>query len=153
MKIKGEIVKSREVVEVVIPRTNGESLKFKVGGYPLGINRAYDAICPKPLAPFKTINKVGGVVDRVYDYYDSAYGIALDEWQYYFKYFIVYQGMKEDNDVSFDSKCDSLDGIKAFEAELAAAGFSEGDVGIIFDAIKGASNIDPKRVEAAKANF
>lgn len=157
MKLNGKVVAIREVQEVVLDRTKEEDcIKLKVSGYPIGIRRAYEAIMPKPLPP-KVVSKVQRVgksePETTLDYENPDYVKAIAEWYYLDKFFIIYKCLEVDKNLQFDNDCSSRESIHAFAKELSDAGFSEGDLGKIWDAIEAATKVSPKAIEEAKEVF
>ncbi len=157
MKINGKAIEIREVIEVKLNRTNdAHSIKLKVSGYPIGIRRMYESTYQKPMPPKVPtgVQRVGQKEpETVLNYEDPTYVTLISDWFYFQKFFIIRKCLEVDKDAEFDSDCSTMESIKAFEQELHAAGFSEGDLGVIWDAIEQATKIDPKAVEAAKATF
>ncbi len=155
MKINGELVNIREVVEVVLNRSNGSSLKLKVSGYPIGIFKEYLKVSPKPVAPKKPTGKVsvkdGPEVKDDYD--DPAFLAKWEEFTYLEKFFHICKCLEVDNSVKFDANYLTLDGLRKIPDELNAAGFSEGDIGKLLEAIRDATNIEPKAIAEAQATF
>jgi hypothetical protein len=157
MKINGKVIAIREVQEVELIRSKAEdTIKLKVSGYPIGIRRLYESINPKPQPP-----KIATGVMRVgqkepetkLDYENEAYGKAIAEWYYLEKFFVICKCLEVDKDLEITNACDNVESIRLFVKELDEAGFSEGDLGKIWDAIETATRIDPKAVEAAKESF
>ena len=154
MKIRGEKVFVREVVEVEICRADASrSLKLKVCGVPVGFHREYEAMFPKPQPPSTTINRAGKDPEVKKNWDDPKYVALYEEWAFLEKFYTLYHCLAVDTSVSFESKADSPDALRALVKEFKDAGFSEGDVGQIIEAINKATVISPKAIEEAKADF
>lgn len=154
MKINGVVVNIREVVEVVLHRTSGD-IKLKVSGWPIGINRLYMSVFPRPVAPKKATGKVtvkdGPEVKPDYD--DPKYSAAIEEFIYLEKFFMICKCLEVDESIKFEANYNTLDGLRKIPEEMNAAGFTEGDVGAIFTAMRTATTIEPKALDEAAANF
>jgi len=156
MKLNGKVVSIREVQEVRLDRSNSEqSIVLKVSGYPIGIRRAYETVYPKPQAPLvvSTTVRVGKEPEKSVNYDDPDYIKKISDWIYFEKFFIIHKCLSVDSNLIMENDCSTIESIKLFELELLNAGFSEGDIGRIFDAIQTATNIQSKAIEEAKENF
>jgi hypothetical protein len=156
MKLNGKAVAIREVQEVRLERSNSEqTIVLKVSGYPIGIRRAYETVYPKPQAPIveSKIVRVGKEPEKSVNYDDPEYIKKISDWIYFEKFFIIHKCLSVDTNLEMEQSCKTIESIKLFEVELYNAGFSEGDIGRIFDAIQSATNIQPKAIEEAKENF
>lgn len=151
MKINGQIVDIREVVEVVL----FNEVKVKVSGYPIGIRRDYQKVYPRPLAPKKptgVISKKDGPELKP-DFEDVQYVASFDEYVHLEKFFFICKCLEADTSVSFDSDYNTLAGLRNIPGELTKAGFVEGDIGKLINAISGATRIESKAIEEAEGNF
>lgn len=155
MKINGEVVNIREVVEVVFERSSGSSLKLKVTGYPIGISRDYLAVYPRPVAPMQAtgVMSIKNGAEKKANYEDPSFVAAFEEWAYLEKFYFICKCLMVDTSVAFNSDFNRLDGLRAIPNELREAGFSEGDVGKLLDAIRSATSIEPKAIAEATSNF
>lgn len=155
MKINGEQVNIREVVEVVFERSTGSSLKLKVSGYPIGISRDYLMVYPRPVAPMQATGVVSikSGAEKKANYEDPSFVAAFEEWAYLERFYFICKCLMVDTSVAFNSDFTKLDGLRAIPNELKEAGFSEGDIGKLLDAIRAATTIEPKAIAEATANF
>lgn len=156
MKINGEQIQIREVQIVKLHRTNSAGLELKVCGYPIGIQAEYEQLVPKPQPVEKPtgVMRAGKGAETKPDYNDPAYVAAFDKWMYLQKFYYICKCLLAVNtDLSFANDYTKVDQLEKIPSELNEAGFSEGDVGIILEAIKNATHIDPKAIEEAKASL
>lgn len=155
MKINGEKISIREVVTVELHRNSGSSLKLKVCGYPIGIAREYLQIYPTPVPPSKStgVTTVKNGAETKPDYDDPAFTKAYAEYVWLEKFFHICKCLEADETVKFDSDYTTLGGLRNIPKELNEAGFSEGDIGKILEAINSATRIEPKAVEKAAELF
>lgn len=155
MKINGEKVSIREVIEVEISRNNASSLKLKVCGYPIGIAREYLKVFPTPVPPNKStgVTTVKSGVETKPDYDDPEFVKAYAEFVWLEKFFHICKCLEVDESIKFDSDYTTLVGLRNIPKELNEAGFSEGDIGKILGAINAATIIEPKAVEKAAELF
>lgn len=155
MKINGEVVNIREVVEVVFARNNGTSLKLKVSGYPIGISRDYLTVYPRPVAPIVATGVVSVKTgpEKKPNYEDPAFVAAYEEYVYLEKFYFICKCLSVDTSVAFNADFNTLAGLRAIPNELKEAGFSEGDIGKLLEAIRSATNIEAKAIEEATSNF
>ncbi len=156
MKINGELVQIREVRVVKLHRSQGSGLEIKVCGYPIGIQQEYEALNPKPLPEQKPtgMNRVGKGAEMKADYDDPKYVAAFDKWLWLQKFYYLCKCISSVNpDLTLDNDYTTVAGLEKIPSELNAAGFSEGDIGTLIEAIKDATQIDPKAIEEAKASL
>jgi hypothetical protein len=155
MKINGEVVNIREVVEVVFNRNNGTTLKLKVSGYPIGISRDYLMVYPRPVAPVVATGVVSVKTgpEKKPNYEDPTFVAAYEEYVYLEKFYFICKCLSVDTSVSFNADFNTLAGLRAIPNELKEAGFSEGDIGKLLEAIRSATNIEAKAIEEATSNF
>ena len=156
MKIKGETIQIREVVEVVLKSGNGsDRLKLKVCGYPIGIQNEYETLNPKPPVPEKATGKmiVGKGEEKKPDYTDAAWNKAYDKWTLLQQLYYLCKCVCSVNEITFESDWNTLAGLEKIPDELNAAGFSAGDIGVILEAIRGATTIEPKAIAEAAASL
>ena len=150
MKFKSATLNVRETVSVFLRKT----LSITVGSLPMGIDREFQAIWPKPTAPYKEVSKVGQPTAREYNYDDAVFSKQYDEWVYHRNIYYFWRCIDGiDSDISFDNKCDAVPGILAVAAELKVAGFSDLDIGVVLKAASKISTVSEEDVATAKQSF
>lgn len=154
MKLNGQPVSVREVREVTLTRSDGKSITLKICGYPIGINRDYATIFPKPKPPYTEVNKAGRLdKDKVYNLDDPKWEKDIADWNYLLTFYIIWRGLSCDANISFESNVVDRAGLESLVKEFFDAGFSEGDIGYLLGQINDASTVTPKEVDKALDSF
>lgn len=169
MKIKG-FDKAKITDEVVLPRGKGTPLTIKIQALPIGTDDRGAALFPRPTPPERPVikskpkvegaaplyeyNDDGSVMKRI-DAQDPEYLAALKERARGFGAFILYHGIADEK-VSWETPV--MDAKPAFYhaiyKEMEDSGlFLFGDGAILVESILTLSNMDKKKVEAAKRDF
>lgn len=152
MKLKGAPFPPQELLTVKLPR--GDTfIEVKVSGFPLGVNRDYAKLWPRPIPPSTTFNAVGKPPEQIANLDDPAWMKEMADWRYHNNIYVVYRALLGSGEVTFDAKPDGREGIIALVAELHTSGLSEGDIGIILEGVRAASHIDDAKIQAEKRTF
>ena len=77
MKIKGQAV-VREYAVVSLPRYTGD-IKLKVSSVPMGLQRMYETINPKPTPPVTVTQRIGKPAEKDADYDDPSFVKLFNE--------------------------------------------------------------------------
>ncbi len=155
MKIAGKPVQIREVVIVKLNRKSCAPIELKVSGFPIGIRKDYELVYPKPVAPQKATGKVSVATgpEMRADFDDPAYVKAFNDWIFLEKYFYLYHCLQVADNLTFDSNVSTLEGLRKIPEEFKAAGFSEGDIGKLFEGMNSATDIKAEDLIKAEGNF
>ncbi len=155
MKLNGTNIAIREVVDVVLARKGVAPITLRVTGFPVGIQRAYEVVNPRPTPPTKSTGistvRGGEKVEKNYD--DPNYLAAFDEWLHLQKFFYLYHCLGVTEGLVFENSADTVVGLRAIAKEFEHAGFSEGDIGQLMSAINAATHIESSEIAEAKKTF
>lgn len=150
MKFKSATLNVRETVDVVIR----SDVTLKVGSLPMGIEREFQNVWPKPTAPFKEIAKVGQPTVKDFNYDDPTFSKQYDDWVYHRNVYYFWRCIEGiDPNVQFASRGDSENGLRAVADELKEAGFSDLDLASVLKASARISTVSEEDVKTAKASF
>jgi hypothetical protein len=150
MKFKSATLNVRETTVVKLRA----GLELTIASLPMGVEREFQAIFPKPQAPFKEIARVGQSPLREYNYEDSDFDAKFSEWislrGIYYIWRCIY---KIDANVEFEFTGETIDGIRGVANEFKYAGFTDNDLAVILRAVHKLSSISEQDLEDAKKSF
>lgn len=150
MKFKSATLSIRETTEVVIRA----DLTIKVGSLPMGIEREYQSVWPKPSPPFTEINKVGQAPTKNYDYDDAVFVKAYTDWEYHRNVYYVWRCIHGvDISIEFEFSGETEIGIRGIANEIKLAGFSDMDLASILKTCQRISIVSQEDIDKAKASF
>lgn len=152
MKLKGNALSIREYTNVTIPRYSGD-ITLKVAAIPMGLQRLYEQINPKPLPPITVTQRMGKPAEKEPDFDNPEYVRAFTEWSFLKNIYVFYYILKVDESVSFDNEPKDLASLRKLEEEIRNAGISDGDMALIMQKSAEAANLSPRDVEEAKAGL
>lgn len=150
MKFKSATLNVRETTTVTLRK----GLTVTIGSLPMGVEREFQAIYPKPQAPFKEIARVGQAPIKEYNYDDPVFESAFNEWVAHRGIYYVWRCIYGiDKDVEFEFTCETLEGVKGVAQEFKMAGFSDNDIATILRAVHKLSAVSEQDLEEAKKSF
>lgn len=153
MKLKGATLTVREVYTIELRRLK-EPLKVKLASTPFGINADYDAIFPKPSAPFTTHVVKGAAPEKVYDYTNGDFVKEFDEYQRLKNIYVFYRVISDaKSDMTFDTDVRTKSDLLKVADEIREAGFSDGDIQKVNKAAAAAANITDEDIKQAEGSF
>lgn len=145
--------------QVILPRPNDEkgqpqAVLLTVAALPLGWKRRLEAFYPEPAPPTVPVSK-NGELAHVPQYHDPAFRAAWRERKELESFFMLWLALKGAPEIQPPPPTciDNLPALSAFRTSCEGSGLSEGDLGLLFDAILQVSNLDSKEVELRRAGF
>lgn len=166
VKILGQEPQSDFTVTRSFPRPDGSQLTLKLAPLPLGFqSRLLARGITAPTPPQRVARDSNGrpVKDReglavlVKDEHDAQYLAAMTDYQQQLAVLMVYEGVRHDADVSFESQPPDNENWKSFAEELCrefeAAGWSLGDLTKVCEEICRVSNLLDDHLREAEQVF
>lgn len=153
MKFKGADLAIRDAVNVVLPRQSRESITLRVSAIPMGMQKDYNLVYPRPLPPVNITIKAGGKQEREENWEDETFLKSFNEWKYLQNIYTFYRVLENDPNVAFINKPVNVATLRLLEEELATAGISDGDIAIILQQSAVISNITDEAISTSKASF
>lgn len=165
MKIAGYENVGLPVSRIILPREGDTpDISMRVQAMPIGVDELVEELFPSPRPAIKyAMNAKGGVLrdqagnpiqteDRGAEFQKAEAKASRYQMLYY-----IWRGLSGGGDVEFDAEPEGDKPDKAFmdkiQAELQAAGLTQGDFKRLVDGVLAASNFDPKEIDSAKADF
>lgn len=150
MKFKSATLNVRETTTLIL-RTGVE---LTVGSLPMGIEREYQSIWPKPTAPYKEINKVGQAAVKDYNYDDPDFDKAFNDWTHHRSIYYMWRCIYGiDANITFEFDGTTKQGLVGVSEEFKLAGFSDMDISAILKAVQSISVISEDTLQAARKSF
>jgi hypothetical protein len=149
MKFKGATLNVREFTNVALRK----NLAIKVGAMPLGIEKEYTQIYPRPTPPSKTIHSVGKAPTKVVDDEDETYLALHKDWFTLRSFYVFWSVIKDDEDLTFDNPPTSINALKSFEQELKAHGINDEDIKKVINTAFDLTKITDADIEDTKKSF
>lgn len=153
MKIQNKAISHYASKELVFPRANDESFKLIVRSVPIGWQRGYEAINPRPSVPMGPIIATNSGAKSEPNFNDVKFLAALSDWQTKETYYLVYLLVKDTPGLVFDSPPVSVDAFDKFITELANSGISEMELAAIAQAGHEISRASAEEVAKAREGF
>jgi hypothetical protein len=153
VKFQGKDLSIRDYIKVRIPRTNCPSIELRVNALPIGIQRDFQSLCPRPIAPFVIKNIKGQGEKKESDYDNPQFLADLADYNDLQRYYMLYVALKDNPELEFNFVPKDVMSLKNFRQEVKDAGFTEGDANIILNASAKVSNITDEDVNKAQETF
>ena len=161
-----------DTMDLVLERRNGDDIVLKLTALPLGFDNLMEEQIPSPTPPAKGFCRTKGERGKLikdartgapmpkYDYQNKAYKSAERLCTRRQGCLMVYHGLRNDKEVTWDAPLAKLETEEKFVEltdavyeEMKSAGFSLGDLNRIAGAISEISNLNSEEIESVSESF
>ncbi len=152
MKINGKEINHYASKKLTFNRADGNSIELIVRSIPLGWQRKYEEVYPRPSAPTLVV-ATNASQDVKTNFTDPAFVKAISDWDKKETFFLVWLLIKDTPGLSFTSPPTNRESFDKFIDELSASGISEIELVAIAQAGREISNPSAEEVGKARENF
>ncbi len=130
-----------------------DEVKIKLSTIPVGFQRLFDKVCPKPVPPVQITKTVGGKTEETQQWNDKAFIAEFREYDFLKNMYLVYILIKDDSRLSWETIPTDTASLRKFADEFTASGLSEGDALFLIKNGYDISSISSKEIDEATKGF